>query len=83
MNGIKFPASLHPVRTPEDGNMRQITIIGANGSGKSRFMEEMIELCGDRAFSLDVLTAFFPEQSESTRPGSIDVQYRNASLPPR
>ena len=80
MNGIKFPASLHPVRTPEDGNMRQITIIGANGSGKSRFMEEMIELCGDRAFSLDVLTAFFPEQSESTRPGSIDVQYRNAVL---
>lgn len=54
------------------------TIIGANGAGKSRFMEEMTEMCGDRAYCLDVLTAFFPERAESTRSGSIDVQYRQA-----
>lgn len=43
-------------------------------------MEEMTELCGDKAFTLNALTAVYPEMEESTRPGSIDVLYRNAVL---
>lgn len=76
--GITLPRSVHPVRELDAAHSRRITIIGANGSGKSRFMDEMTDLCGDRAYCMDVLTAFFPELSESTRPGSIDVLYRDA-----
>ncbi|MDE6296584.1 MAG: DUF4435 domain-containing protein, partial [Muribaculaceae bacterium] len=57
----------------------QVTIIGGNGAGKSRFMEKMIELCGDRAFVLSALSASFPEREESERPGSVDAIYREAS----
>lgn len=78
--GITLPRALHPVREMDVASARRITIIGANGSGKTRFMDEMTELCGDHAYCMDVLTAFFPELSESTRPGSIDVLYREAVL---
>lgn len=57
---------------------RQITIIGANGAGKSRFMDEMMSLCGNRAYCLNAISAFFPEREESTMPGSIDALYREA-----
>jgi hypothetical protein len=57
---------------------RQVTIIGANGAGKSRFMDEMMHLCGERAYCLNALSAFFPEREESTMPGSIDDLYRRA-----
>lgn len=57
---------------------RQITIIGGNGAGKSRFMDEMMVRCGDRAYCLDALSAFYPERQESTIPGSIDTLYREA-----
>ena len=77
-NGFTLPRAVHPVKKMDATRMRQITIIGANGAGKSRFMDEMTELCGDHAYCMDVLTAFFPELSESTRPGSVDVLYREA-----
>lgn len=73
-----LPPSLHPVRGLRDGLGRSVSIIGANGSGKSRFMDEMTELCGDRAYCLDAIAACYPEQAESTRPGSIDMLYRQA-----
>lgn len=78
--GIRLPRALHPVKEMDDTRAQRITIIGANGSGKTRFMDEMTELCGEHAYCMDVLTAFFPELSESTRPGSIDVLYRQAVL---
>lgn len=62
---------------PSDSS--QITIIGGNGAGKSRFMEKMVELCGDRAFVLSALSASFPEREESDRFGSVDALYREAS----
>lgn len=57
---------------------RQITIIGGNGAGKSRFMAEMTSLAGEKAFILNALSAFFPERQESTLTGSIDDLYRKA-----
>ncbi len=56
----------------------QVTIIGANGAGKSRFMDEMISLCGNRAYALSALSSSFPEREESTLPGSVDMLYREA-----
>lgn len=77
MTEILLPPSLKPgkMKLPE---CRQVTIIGANGAGKSRFMEEMMNLCGDKAYTLDALSAFYPEREESTIPGSIDALYRDA-----
>lgn len=78
MNQIKLPPPLHAVSEDRLGDSRQITVIGGNGAGKSRFMEEMMELCGDTAFCMSALSAFYPEREESMRPGSIDSQYRAA-----
>lgn len=75
---LPLPASLRKVRAMDPDRTRRITIIGANGSGKTRFMEEMTELCGPRAYCMNVLAAFYPDQSESTLPGSVDSLYREA-----
>ncbi len=60
-------------------NARQITLIGANGAGKSRFMQKMVSLCDNRSYCLSALSASFPERKESTRSGSIDDLYRQAA----
>lgn len=78
MTRIKLPASLRPVSEAPLDDLRQLTIIGGNGAGKSLFMDEMIHLCGAKAFCLNALSAFYPEREESTLPGSIDMQYREA-----
>lgn len=78
MNNFRLPPCDHPTNMPDLSNTRQITIIGANGSGKSRFMEELMELCLPHTYCLNVLTAFFAERSESTLSGSIDALYRDA-----
>ncbi len=57
----------------------QITIIGANGAGKSRFMDEMTSLCGRRAYVLSALSSSFPEREVSEMPGSVDDLYREAT----
>ena len=77
---IRLPKSLHAVKEPDGESIRRITIIGANGSGKTRFMDEMTELCGDNAFCMNVLSAFYPDKSESVRRGSIDALYRELML---
>lgn len=41
-------------------------------------MDEMISLCGEKAYCLSALSAFYPEREESTLPNSIDSQYRRA-----
>lgn len=78
MNGIKLPPSTHTTDQWKLGESRQLTIIGGNGAGKTRFMEEMISMCGSRAYCLSALSAFYAEKEESTLPGSIDSQYRQA-----
>lgn len=78
MNTIKLPPSIRPVDRAGLGDSRQITLIGGNGAGKSLFMEEMMSLCGDKAYKLSALSAFYPEREESTMPGSVDSLFRQA-----
>lgn len=78
MTHIELPPALNRAKAPDIGEARQITIIGGNGAGKSLFMEEMINRCGPKAYRLNALSAFYPETSESTEPGSIDTLYRDA-----
>ena len=42
----------------------QISIVGANGAGKTKFMNKMIELSGDDAFSLSALEGIIPKTDD-------------------
>lgn len=65
----------HGIALPD---ARQITIVGANGAGKTRFMKELIKRCPGKAYCLSALSASFPERNPSTLPGSIDMLYSEA-----
>lgn len=79
MNRIILPPHTKPGYTGQLKGTRQLTIIGGNGAGKTLFMNEMINLCGDKAYCLSALSAFYAEREESTIPTSIDSQYRRAA----
>lgn len=79
MSSLTLPPLYSESRVPELSGAGSVTLIGANGAGKTRFMEEMIILAGDKAYSLSALSASFPERQESTLKGSIDDLYRKAA----
>ena len=79
--------SLQPLQLPPqpDGKTssieetaRQIVIVGANGSGKSRFTAKMIHDCGPKAFPLSALSAIFERSSGPTGNQTIDSRYDEA-----
>ncbi|MDE5876547.1 MAG: DUF4435 domain-containing protein [Muribaculaceae bacterium] len=86
MNLITLPprpdGSVPPV-LPES---RQITLVGAAGAGKSSFMQRMIADCGDRAYRVSALEAFYSHhgcncETNNTAQspdasGSVAAQYR-------
>lgn len=57
---------------------RPITLVGANGSGKTRLMHDLIDRYSDRALLFSAAGAFYPERSVSALPCSIDACYREA-----
>lgn len=61
----------------------QVTVIGANGSGKTRFCDQLMRLCGDKAFRLCSMRALFPDTGTEVMPGSIADRFNklNASNP--
>lgn len=77
---IPLPARLSgsvPMLPP---GSRRITVIGGNGVGKSRFMEETARLTAPASFRLSAVSGIFPSREESTMTGSIDDLYgRNIS----
>lgn len=78
MDMLKLPQPAKPFDATCLQGVRQLTLLGANGAGKSRFMEEMISLNADRAMPLSALGAFYSEPAESVLPGSMDSRYREA-----
>ena len=63
---------------------KQITIIGANGSGKSRFCSALVEELGDKAYRISALKALFTSTaSTKPLPGSIEDLFNrmNAANP--
>ena len=55
---------------------RQVTIIGANGAGKTRFVNKLVEQCGDQAFRISALRAIYPvEHEEQNYKGSISERF--------
>lgn len=75
---IHLPPRIDAAAPPVLAPSRQITLIGANGSGKSMFMDSLIEQCPGRAFCVSALGADFPEKRISPLPGSIDMLYARA-----
>ncbi|MCM1519836.1 MAG: DUF4435 domain-containing protein [Lachnoclostridium sp.] len=54
---------------------RQILIIGANGSGKTRFARQLEKSVGDKAFRLSALKAAYDRTTEDPSATSVDSQY--------
>jgi hypothetical protein len=59
-------------------NVRQVTLIGANGSGKTRFANWLVEKYKDKAFRVSALKALFPSNVTNELEGSIDLQYEGS-----
>ena len=57
---------------------RQVTIIGANGSGKTRFTDWLINDLQERAFRMSIISAFYDSREYDTLTGSIDMLYKEA-----
>lgn len=71
--------------TKKDGNQatiddsnRLIVIIGANGSGKTRFTNRLIDSLGNRAFRMSALDALYNRRTPSDAASSIDRLYSEA-----
>lgn len=73
---LQLPPDFHGEAVKLSPECRQITLVGANGAGKSRFMDELMRLCGSRAYCLSALKAGFPQTEVSAMPGSVDDLYR-------
>ncbi|MGM9803228.1 MAG: DUF4435 domain-containing protein [Muribaculaceae bacterium] len=56
-------------------NARQVTVIGANGAGKSRFCMKLLEDAGDRAYRMSALKGILSENYHNDLPGSIERQF--------
>ena len=51
---------------------KQITIIGTNGAGKSRFCSALVDEMGDKAYRISALKAMYPATNPNPLPGSIE-----------
>lgn len=78
MTEFMLPKMIDGHRPPMLPDSRQITIVGANGAGKTRFMKELIKRCPGKAYCLSALGAAYPEREHSYLPGSIDDLYAKA-----
>ena len=59
--------------------IRQIVIIGANGSGKSRFANRLIDDLGQKAFRISALEALYGKRRQSAAP-SVDTIFEQYGL---
>lgn len=58
---------------------RALTIIGANGAGKSRFAAALAASLGDRAFRVSALNALYGHGEEADR-GPLSLMHRHAGV---
>ena len=60
-------------------SVRQLTVIGANGAGKTRFSRSLMQDCGEKAFCVSALKALFPGGERNPMPGSINSLFEEKS----
>ena len=81
---IRLPKRMDGLQPEVLLESKQITIIGANGSGKSRFCSALVNELGDKAYRISALKALFPTPaSVNPLPGSIEDLFNrmNAANP--
>lgn len=60
--------------------VKQLTVIGANGAGKTRLVRSLMAASGSKAYSMSALRASIPSQiADKPAEGSIDALYQAAS----
>lgn len=81
MTPITLPPRSDGSVSPELPATRQISLVGAPGAGKSRFMRELVTRCGERAYRLSAVGCRLPspDGADSEAFGSIDALYREAA----
>ncbi|MBR4846385.1 MAG: DUF4435 domain-containing protein, partial [Bacteroidaceae bacterium] len=75
---IRMPDRMNGSASPVLDGVRQITLIGANGSGKTRFAHWLVDKYKDQAFRISALKALFPSTEKNELSGSIDLLYDDA-----
>ena len=78
MRSLNLPPLSGEKPIPKLPEGKQLTIIGGSGAGKTRFMERLMELTGERTYCLSAIKAPFPEREVSELKGSIDQLYSKA-----
>lgn len=78
MHSLVLPKSKNGNEYLKLPDVRQLTIIGGSGAGKTSFMEKLMELTGERTYCLSAIKAPFPEREESKLKGSIDQLYKES-----
>lgn len=78
MHNLNLPPRIGDQVAPKLPDGRQLTIIGGSGAGKTKFMEKLMELTGNRTYCLSAIKAPFPEREPSSLAGSIDDLYARA-----
>lgn len=76
---IQLPNRIDGSKPIELKGVRQVTIIGANGSGKTRFTQWLVDNNADKAFRVSALKAMFPKAEKNPLKGSIDTLYDELS----
>ncbi len=79
---ILLPPQHDGKRVKMPASARQLTIIGANGSGKTRFTDNLVDTLSGKAFRISALSALYGKRQPDALPGSIDSLYAEASASP-
>ena len=72
---IRLPKGKDGKQLTLQNSRRQITVVGANGSGKTRFVNRMMEYAGEKAFCFSALDAIYSTKDEKPE-NCITRQYR-------
>ncbi|WP_295729261.1 DUF4435 domain-containing protein [uncultured Muribaculum sp.] len=78
---LTLPPQLDSTRATLEGDAQRIIIIGANGSGKTRFTARLAADASERhpVFRVSALTALYACTDPDTREGSVDMLYESAT----
>ena len=74
---ITLPPRCGQQPIPAISDTRQITVIGANGTGKTHFCDALLKSAGDKAFILNALKAINADTYHNKLPGSIESRFEN------
>jgi len=79
---ILLPPDMSGRRCPLTSRSRDLTIIGANGAGKSRFTTYLAASLGEKAFRVSALKAIYASGEPKDEQGTVDAIFLKARQSP-